>query len=154
MIPASLKITSPVRTREGYKIAERASRAFLRARVRESYRKKQEHLLKLGRIATKLEEELDTVDYAKVARLSYAAVEKTHAECKRRHVRKLETLLSRNKKKVELRPEGQAHWVVNLSKQALTPSQEEVLKKGLNFAPVPTSFPLQDTYGRGSPEAS
>ena len=46
---------------------------------------------------------------------------------------------------VELHPEGQARWVVNLSKRALTPSQEEILKKGLNFAPLPTSFLLQDT---------
>ena len=152
-IPASLRIKPPVRTREGYKIAERASRAFLRARVRESYRKKREHLLKLGRITAKLEEELDTVDYTKVARLSRAAAEKTHAECKQKHVRKLDALLSRSKKKVELRPEGQARWVVNLSKRALTSSQEEVLKKGLNFAPVPTSFPLQDIIA-GTEEAA
>ena len=54
---------------------------------------------------------------------------------------------------MELRPEGQARWVVNLSKRALTSGQEEVLKKGLNFAPVPTSFPLQDTIA-GMEEAA
>ena len=86
---------------------------------------------------------MDSVDYKKVTRLSHTAVEKTHAQCKRRHVSKLEVLLSRSKKKLELWPEGQARWVVNLSKHNLTPSQEEVLKMGLNFAPVPTKFPLQ-----------
>ena len=50
--------------------------------------------------------------------------------------------MSRSKKNIELRPEEQARWVVNLSKCSLTPSQEEVLKMGLNF---PTKFPLQDT---------
>ena len=131
-------------------MAERASKAFLRARVRESYRKKQGHLVELGRLSARLEEKLDTVDYEKVTRLSYAAAEKTHAECKRRHVRKLETLLSRSKKKVELRPEGQARWVVNLSKRTLTSSQEEVLQKGLNFAPAPASFRCRILWRRQS----
>ena len=49
------------------------------------------------------------------------------------------------KKSIELRPEGQARWVVNLSNKVLTSGQEAVLKLGLNFAPVPTSLPLQDT---------
>ena len=52
----------------------------------------------------------------------------------------LEKLLSRSEKRVELRPEGQTCWVVNLSKKVLTPGQEEISKKVLNFAPVPTSF--------------
>ena len=62
-----------------------------------------------------------------------------------RRMQMLEALPGRSKNKVELRPEGQARWVVNLSKRALTTDQEEVLTKGLNFVPVPTSFPLQDT---------
>ena len=82
---------------------------------------------------------MDSVDYEKA---THAAV---HAQCKRRHVRKLEAFLSRSKKKLELHPEGQACWVVNLCKRNLTPSQEEMLKMGLNFAPVPMNFPLQDT---------
>ena len=133
-----------MRTREDYRIAERAIRAFLRACVRETYRKKCEHLGEILRLKTEFEGTMDSVDYDKVTRLSHAAVEKTHAQCKRRHVSKLEALLSRSKK-LELCPEGQAHWVVNLSKHNLTPSQEEVLKIGLNFAPVPTKFSLQDT---------
>ena len=44
-------------------------------------------MLELGRISTKLEEELDEVDYGKVTRLSYAAAERTHTACKQRHVR-------------------------------------------------------------------
>ena len=38
-----------------------------------------------------------------------------------------------------------ARWVINLSDKVLTSAQEEVLKVGLNFAPVPTKVPLQDT---------
>ena len=88
---------------------------------------------------------MDSVDDEKVTRLSHIAGEKTHTQCKWRHVSKLEALLSTSKKKLEFHPEGQARWVVNQSKHHLTPSQEEVLKVGLNFAPVPTKLQLQDT---------
>ena len=66
--------------------------------------------------------------------ISNAAAEKTRTDFTQRHFRKL---LSRSKKKTDLLPEGQARWIVNLSKRILSPSQEEILKKGLKFAPVP-----------------
>ena len=45
----------------------------------------------------------------------------------------------------ELHPEGHDRWVINLTKRILTPNQQEILRMGLNFAPVPIKFPLQDT---------
>ncbi len=53
--------------------------------------------------------------------------------------------MKRKQKQPELRPEGRDRWVVNLTERNLTPNQQEVLRMGLNFAPVPTKFPLQDT---------
>ena len=41
IIPASLKISPPVMTREGYRIARRASQAFLSARIHQSFSMKQ-----------------------------------------------------------------------------------------------------------------
>ena len=40
LVPQSLKVRPPIRTKEGFRIAERASRAFLSARIRQSYREK------------------------------------------------------------------------------------------------------------------
>ena len=68
---ASLRIKLPVRTREGYRIAERASRAFLSARIRETYRRKRELNLKVNSIQGRLGTELSTADYQKVMSLSY-----------------------------------------------------------------------------------
>ena len=58
---------------------------------------------------------------------------------------KLERLTNCRPKQRELRPEGLERWVVNLTDRALTPTQEEVLKLGLNFAPAPSKLPLTDT---------
>ena len=45
-------------------------------------------------------------------------------------------------KQPKLRPEGCDCWVVSQPERDLSPNQQE---KGLNFAPVPTKFLLQDT---------
>ena len=42
MTPASLRIKPPVKTREGYRIAERVSRAFLPVHLHETYLRKHE----------------------------------------------------------------------------------------------------------------
>ena len=44
-----------------------------------------------------------------------------------------------------MRPEGLERWVVNLTDWTLTPAQEDALKLGLNFAPVPSKLLLPDT---------
>ncbi len=44
--------------------------------------------------------------------------------------------MKRKQKQPELRPEGRDCWVVNLTERNLIPNQQEVLRMGLNFAPV------------------
>ena len=98
-----------------------------------------------AKLQSTLERDLETGDYLKVTRLSHSSAEKTHVKSKQRHLSKLELLMKRKQKQPELRPEGHDRWVVNLTERYLTPSQNEVLRMGLNFVPVPTKFPLQDT---------
>ena len=92
MVPASLKIKPPVRTREGYRIAERASRAFLSARICEMYLRKCELSLKVNCLQGRLGTELSMADYRKVMGLSYRAAEKTHNKTKQTQMLKLETI--------------------------------------------------------------
>ena len=44
----------------------------------------------------------------------------------------------------KLGPQRLEGWVLNLMNLSLTPAQEEVLRLGLNCAPVPTKLPLGD----------
>ena len=98
-------------------------------------------------------EDLLTEDYSKVTKLRLNSAEKTFVNSKQNHQSKLKALLKsklkallkRKQKQPELRPEGHDRWVVNLTERVLSPSQHEVLSMGLNYAPVPTKFPLQDT---------
>ena len=136
VIPTSLRIKPKVRTREGYAIAERASKAFLRARVHQTFHRKQSLTKQITKLEASLEDLL-TEDYSKVTRLSHNSAEKAFVKSKQNHQSK--------QKQPELRPEGRDRWVVNLTERVLSPSQQEVLSMGLNYAPVPTKFPLQDT---------
>ena len=79
VIPPSLRIRPPVKTSEGYRIAEWVSRAFLSARTRETYWSKCELNTKVLTLQTRLRSELSAEDCEKVTELSYAAAEKTHA---------------------------------------------------------------------------
>ena len=125
VVPASLKIKPLVRTKEDYRVAERASRALLRAHIHEIYRRKRaligETHVHVDSFQTSLEDELDGDYYRKVTDLSYAAAEKTHATCKKNHI----VTYASKKKSIELCPEGHACWVVNLSGKDITSSREE-----------------------------
>ena len=99
---------------EGYRIAERASRAFLSARIRETYLRKRELSSTVNSFQGRLGTELSTADYQKVMNLSYRAAERTHNETKRTQILKLERLANHRSRRRELRPEGLERWVVNL----------------------------------------
>ena len=71
MIPVSLRIKPPVKTREGYRIAECTSRAFLSACICETYLRKRELSSKVNSFQGKLGTELSMADYQKVMSLSH-----------------------------------------------------------------------------------
>ena len=130
--------------REGYKIAKRASRSFLSACISETYKNKCELDNRISTLPVRMGIELSTHDYQKVMQLSHAAAEKTNAKTKLNQLQKLGKLIQHQDKKIELHPQGLDRWVVNLTNRRLTPSQEGVLKLGLNFAPALTKFRLID----------
>ena len=128
MKPVSLSIKPPVKTREGYKIAERASKVFLSASICETYLRKRELSSKVNSFQGRLGTELSTDDYQKVMNFSYRAPKRTHNKTKQTQILKLERLANHQSRRQELGPEGLERWVVNLTDRILTPAQEDVLK--------------------------
>ena len=104
-----------MKTKEGYSIAEQASRAFLSACIRETYRSKRDLSSKIRTIQSQLQSKLEVDDYQKVIRLGYAAAESTHAKAKLNHTGKLDRLRDGRDKHRELRPQGLERWVINLT---------------------------------------
>ena len=90
VIPVSLQIKPPVKVREGYRIAEQAGRAFLSARICETYRSWCERSSKIRTLLSRLQSEVLMKDYQKVATLSYAKTENTHTKTKLNQTKKAE----------------------------------------------------------------
>lgn len=63
--------------------------------------------------------------------------------CKKRQKRKFDTLLERADEGVRCRQTDQ-RWVVNLSSRLLSRAEEDVLARGLNFAPAPKKVPVAE----------
>ncbi len=74
------------------------------------------------------------------------SVEKTFTLMKARYQSKLNRLLNRKTKRaIAFNEEKNKKLIINFSNKTVTECQEDVLKLGLNFAPVPTKLPLIDT---------
>ena len=132
-----------VKSSEGYRIAQQASRAFVGARIRQSYSKKQELAVRASELQKKLKDTMESEDLDNILGLCESAAEKTFLKTKKNHVSKLGSLIEKHRHSaVSLRPEGLERWVVNLSDRSLSKDEEEVLRLGLNFAPAPTKLPL------------
>ena len=90
IIPASLRVRTPVRTREGYRIAERASRAFLSARIQQSHSNKVSLEKKSAELETSLRHSLSVEDHHLIDELCIQSAEREFCRTKKRHLDKLD----------------------------------------------------------------
>ena len=124
----SLRVKPLVRSSEGFRIAERASRAFLNARIRQSYVKEEKLRKENEEIVKVLEESLDDPDLTLVTDLCKGNMKRMHESTKQQHIRKLESLIEKKRKtdskSVSLRPQGLKKWVVYLTNKSLSRDQE------------------------------
>ena len=87
VIPTCLRIKPLVRAREGYAIAKCVSQAFLKARVHQTFCRKQMLVQPIMKLQVSLEN-LGTEDYLKVTKLSHNSAKKTHVKSKQNHLRR------------------------------------------------------------------
>ena len=111
IVPPSLWIKPPIQTKNAFRIAEKASRAFLSERIRQTSWKKKKFENKVSRADQELKWTLSNEDFQKVNELCCNSAEKTFARRRQSHLEKLEKLIK--KKNVSLRPEGASKWVIN-----------------------------------------
>jgi hypothetical protein len=149
IIPLSLRIKPLVSTKEGYRIAERASKAFVHERVRHTYRMKKDLHEKSIQLEESLSHTLEPANFVEICSLTKKAASHTFHQTKCNNLKKLEKLNKLKKSETKfgngLKPDWLRRWVVNLSDQLISKEQEEVLSLGLNFVPVPKTVSFTDT---------
>ena len=129
-----------VPTPQGCRIAKRAGKQFLTARVKHCYSnlKSLETGLFFQKCQLKFTQKLATLESYKGESQT-----RTSSKTKERHKRKFGNLLAR-----QSHPQSRvSHWVVNLSAKHLDASHISVLGRGLNFAPALTRVPTDHLCG-------
>ena len=79
VIPISLRIRPPLKTKRALEIAEKASRAFLNEHIKETRRKRNEVTSRITTTQQRLAGELVMADFERVSRLCKEAAERTFA---------------------------------------------------------------------------
>ena len=126
-----------VSTQKGHRVAARASRQFLSARVQQCYGKLRRLETDLFFQKRQLEFVVGQQRLAIIEEHKGQVQEKVARAAKERQNKKFDTLVS---KQSSQRKPNERH-VVNLSSKQLTTLQLQVLSRGLNFAPTPKSIP-------------
>ena len=150
LIPPSLRVSCPVRTREGFRIADRAGHAFVRERLKCSERQKRK--LEEDRKWTEigLRRQMGDEVFERFDQLTKKKTEQVFVLTRETQKRKLEALVEEKRDKHNSGKRGQAtevssgdkeRWVINCSEHKLTDDETTVLQKGLNFAPAPRRIP-------------
>ena len=128
-----------VRTAEGYRIANNASRHFLGARIQGCYKETRELETDLYFQRRQLEFILQPGHFQELEEHRVSLTNHVYQKSKATQIRKFNSLLERNRKSSS-KPVPR-NWVVNLSSKSLTQPQQSVLAKGLNFAVAPKKIP-------------
>ena len=144
LLPSSIQILPPIRTKRGYDIAEKAAGRFLRERILVTHFKKAKLKKEAEELRKNLARRLDWKDYDAILEKHDLCAEKTFNNTKKPHIEKFRRM-QKNTTHWEQQQEIDLNkWVVKLSSRTLTDAEEQVLRRGLNFAPTPRRIPYID----------
>ena len=116
---------------------------------------------KIANTKTSLQQKLDEPTFTDLLNIIFNNKEKTFLQYKNTQIKKLKLLISRSSTTASKMASKntntfndavtsstsssiQDKWVINLSKQELTPEEKSLLQKGPKFAVTPATFPIKE----------
>ena len=146
VLPPSLRIRPPILTNRGWEIAQRAGRQFLNERLRLANFKLRQ--LEEDRKWTELglRRTLSSTDFNQVKKINEEQAQRVFLDVRNQQMEKFERFRrqSQGSDKTQVDQGKKGCWVMNLSKHQLTEAEEEVLRRGLNFAEAPRVIPRSE----------
>ena len=138
-ITKKLKISIPVKSRQGYQLARKTGWKFLNLRISDSHKKINRCKEILTNTQVKLECKLEATRMIKL--LEYLKIKSSSEKTKAvfTHRKKLEGLSPLSFEKTKAR-----NWIKNLSKRNLTENQVSILSKDSKFSLAPKRIPTLD----------
>jgi hypothetical protein len=145
LTPPSLRLKCPINTQNDKSIIEKAQKGLLRERIRVVNNRINRFNEEKAAAKQVLFEKLPEETQKHVDLHMASAHEKEHSKSKYRQQKKLSQLiLKKGQSEPDLSGTQLKRWVVNISKYALDNNSEQILAKGLNFAPSPEIIPMND----------
>ena len=140
LVPAGLKLKSPLNTQEAIQIVKSTCRRLVKARINDCHRRLNYCNNKLQQQLDKLKQLLPTNLFDTVMTIADRRADKTTDRVRTEQERKL-TRLQRNKDK--RRPKTDDNWVRNISSRPLDKTETHVLSYGLKHSVTPKRIPTE-----------
>ena len=140
LVPAGLKLKSPLNTQEAIQIVKSTCRRLVKARINDCHRRLNYCNNKLQQQLDKLKQLLPTNLLDTVMTIAHRRADKTTDRVRTEQERKL-TRLQRNKDKK--RPKTDDNWVRNISSRPLDKTETHVLSYGLKHSVTPKRIPTE-----------
>ena len=140
LLPASLTLTPPIRTKAGYKIARKAGLKYLRLRITQCHNKIKALTTTRQELTVKLESKLSREHLRALQETVKQSTTDTSERVSQTHAKKFSQLTNNKKPSPPVVDKGK--WVVNVSQRTLGPVKITALEKGLNFSITPKKIPV------------
>ena len=153
IIPRDLRVQPPVPTKGARRVAELASKRFLRERVRLTQRakgdaKRETESTAEGITATLAANEASVI-FEKIRVNTQRVFNATKDRQQRKFLKLVQEKQASVSPHVDLTPRVDKNkWVINLSSRPLNDAEVSLLEKGLNFAVTPTTIPATDIVAK------
>ena len=144
VLPSSLKIKPPVRTSEGWQLAQKFGRQFLKLRIGECHKAIQSFTATQEKLLKNLHSKLDPVELVELKAVCQSQMRREYTSKRLVHIKKLQYLQNDSVKKRHSYSSKREKWVLNISSNQLTDTERLALEKGMNFAVTPRTIPLAE----------
>ena len=158
VIPKSLKMKSPINSPEAQRLIHKTERSLLNVRISETIRKKRELNAKICALKNSLKNDLLDDLYTEIIKLNEEREERecrNSAETQKKKFRSLtnteiDTESDQNTTQPVVRQNNEEiddvkkKWVKNISDRAITDTEEQILRKGGNYALTPRKIPYNE----------
>ena len=139
LVPAGLKLKSPLNTQEAIQIVKSTCRRLVRARINDCHRRLKHYNNKLQQRLDELKRLIPTNLLDAVTNIADRRADKTTQQCRTNTERKL-TRLRQTKHK---RRKTDDNWVRNISSRPLDETETQILSYGLKHSVTPKRIPTE-----------
>ena len=145
ILPKDLQLKSTIKTERSKIILQRAGKLLLQERIHINHVIRDRLKNGIEQLKGKILESITPEEFHLVEKIHENSYKKSFELTKKRHIRKFDELISRNRiRQSATNIADKKKWVINMSSRQLTHIETDLLTKGLNFSITSKTLPNKD----------